>query len=64
VIVDVCTSSVALPISQIAREKATEVTFRYQVTLQGLTVVDVSKDPRMGHQVAKIGFTTLAKERK
>lgn len=38
--------------------------FRYQVTVQGLTVTDVLADPRMGYQMVKLGFTSLTKERK
>jgi hypothetical protein len=50
---------------QIKDKKDTaDASFRYRVTLQGLTVVDVTKDPRMGYQVVKIAFTSLAKERK
>jgi hypothetical protein len=45
-------------------KESTDVSFRYRVTLQGLTVVEVTKDPRMGYQVAKIAFASLAKERK
>ncbi len=41
-----------------------DVSFRYQATIQGLNVIDVTKDPRMGHQVVRIGFTSMTTERK
>ena len=46
------------------KKESAEASFRYQVTLQGLTVIDVTKDPRMGHQVVKIGFASMTYERK